>query len=457
MRILIRHGDVVTASSRTTADVLVDGERIAEIGPALGAAADRTIDAAGCLVLPGGVDVHTHLDMPLDNGVRTADDFESGTVAAAFGGTTTIVDYATQTPGRSLTEALDTWMRRAEGRSVIDYAFHMAISELRPEIEEEMDDIVRAGVPSFKLFMAYPGRLMLDDGAIFRVLRRTAANGGLVCLHAENGPVIDVLVREAVRAGHTEPRYHALTRPPSVEAEAVQRGIALARMAGARLYIVHVSSDLGAEAVRSAQQRGLPVFGETCPQYLYLSEACYARPRLEAAKFVMSPPLRTAGSQKALWAALAEGTLQVVATDHCPFRLEDKDAGGADFSRIPNGGPGIEARLLLMFQGVAEGRLSLQQMVEATAAAPARLFGLAPRKGSIAVGADADLVILDPSRTTRLSAATHHMRVDYDLFEGREVRGAIETVLSRGEIVIHAGRFEGAAGRGRFLPRSAGV
>lgn len=457
MKTLIRHGTVVTASSRMRADLLLDGERIARVAPSLAVPADRTLDAAGRLVLPGAVDAHTHLDMPLNERVRTADDFESGTLAAACGGTTTIVDYATQARGRSLGEALDEWMGRAEGRAVIDFGFHMAISDLRPEVEAEMDGMVRAGVPSFKLFMAYAGRLMLDDGAVFRALRRTAANGGTVCLHAENGLVIDVLVADALRAGHTEPLYHALTRPAAVEAEAVRRGIALAELAGARLYVVHLSSDLALEAIRDARRRTLPVFAETCPQYLFLSEDCYRAPRLEAAKFVVSPPLRTPASQDALWAGMEDGHVQVVATDHCPFRLADKDAGGGDFSVIPNGAPGIEARLLLMYQGVVDGRISLERLVEVCATAPARIFGLAPRKGAIAVGADADLVILDPSGTTRLSASTHHSRADYDLYEGRTVRGAIQAVFSRGELIVEAGRFTGTRRRGRFLRRDAAV
>lgn len=457
MHTLIRHGTVVTASSRVTADVLIEGEQVSAVGPSLDTRADFVIDAAGRLVLPGGVDVHTHLDMPLNGTARTADDFGSGSVAAACGGTTTVVDYATQARGQSLRQALDEWMSRAEGRCAIDFGFHMGISDLRPEVEAEMDEMVAAGVPSFKVFMAYPGRLMLDDGAIFRVLRRSAANGGLVCLHAENGPVIDVLVNEALHAGRTHPLYHALTRPALLEAEAVRRGIALAELAGARLYVVHLSSDLALAAVQDARRRGLPVFAETCPQYLFLSEACYhAEPR-EAAKYVMSPPLRAEGSQEALWRGLAAGDLQVVATDHCPFRLEDKARGCGDFSRIPNGAPGIEPRMLLLYQAVCDGRLSLERFVQVTATAPAELFGLSPRKGTIAPGADADLLLLDPSATTTVSAATHNMRVDYNPYEGRRLSGAIETVVSRGKVIVDGGRFVGARGRGRFLRRRAAV
>ena len=385
MAILIRNGTIVSPTASFAGDVLVDGGRIAAIGPRLTAPAERIVDASGRLVLPGGVDVHTHLDMPLDGGVRTSDDFESGTVAAACGGTTTVVDYATQAPGRSLRQALDEWMGRALGRAVIDFGFHMGLSDLRPEVEAEMDEMVRAGVPSFKVFMAYPGRLMLDDGAIFRVLRRAAAAGGLVCLHAENGHVIETLVCDALRAGLTGPSQHAATRPAILEAEAVRRGIALAELAGAPLYLVHLSSDLALEAVKDARRRGLAVFAETCPQYLFLSEACYQGDSDWAARFVMSPPLRPSGMQAALWNGLAEGDLQVVATDHCPFTLAQK-TGAVDFSKIPNGAPGIEPRVLLMYQAVRDGRLSLERFVETVATGPARLFGLSPRKGVIAAG-----------------------------------------------------------------------
>lgn len=457
MKTLIRNGTLVTASSRTRADILIRGERIAAIGGGLAEPADLVIDAAGKLVLPGGVDVHTHLDMPLGGGLRTADDFESGTRAAACGGTTTVVDYATQSRGQSLREALDAWMARAEGRAVIDFGFHMSISELTPEVETEMDEMVAAGVPSFKVFMAYPGRLMLDDGAIFRVLRRTAANGGLVCLHAENGHVIDVLVADALAAGHTAPAYHALTRPALLEAEAVARGIALAELARARLYVVHLSSKQALEVVRAARQRGARIHAETCPQYLFLSDACYQGEAIEASKYVMSPPLRSADAQAALWSGLSVGELDVVGTDHCPFRLEDKARGKDDFSRIPNGAPGIEPRMLLMYQAACEGRLSLERVVEVTATAPARLFGLSPRKGTIEEGADADLLLLDPSASTVVSASRHHMRVDYNPYEGRRLAGGIEMVLSRGEVIVTGGRFVGQSGRGRFLPRARAV
>jgi dihydropyrimidinase len=456
MRTLLRHGTIVNADGRRRADVLAADGRIVAIGTGLRETADRVIDVTGRWLLPGGVDVHTHLDMPLGD-IRTADDFTSGTVAAACGGTTTVIDYATQTPGGSLHDALDAWMRRAAGRAVIDFGFHMGISDLREDVEAEIEGVVAAGVPSFKLFMAYPGRLMLNDGEIFRVLRRTAACGGLVCLHAENGAVIDVLVREALAAGRTGPRFHTLTRPPEVEAEAVHRGIVLARLAGAPLYVVHLSSAEALDEVSAARARGQRVLAETCPQYLLLSAADEpdGNDDFAGARTVMSPPLRDRAAQDALWAGLARGDLQVVATDHCPFTLGQKARGRGDFSKIPNGAPGIEHRMALLLDAVVRtGRLSLERMVEVTTTAPARIFGLYPRKGVIAEGSDADLVVFDPAGATTVSAATHQMRVDYNLYEGRTLSGAIDMVMARGEVVVERGRFVGPAGGGRFLKRA---
>jgi dihydropyrimidinase len=453
MRTLLRHGIIVGADGQRRADVLVDGERVAAIGVALPHSADRVIDATARLLLPGGVDVHTHLDMPFGD-IRTADDFASGTIAAACGGTTTVVDYATQTKGGSLREALDRWMARAAGQAVIDFGFHVCIADLRRDVEAEMASLVSDGVPSFKLFMAYPGRLMLNDDEILRVLRRAAHVGGLVCLHAEDGPAIDVLVREALAAARTEPVFHARTRPPLVEADAVQRGIDLAKRAGAALYIVHLSSAPALTRVAAARGHGLDILAETCPQYLLLTDAAYDAEPPEAAKFVMSPPLRTPEDQDALWTGLERGGIQVVATDHCPFMTADKARGLDDFSRIPNGVPGIEHRMALLYDaGVASGRLSLERFVDVTASGPARIFGLAPRKGAIAEGADADIVVFDPAGTTTISAASHHMRVDYNPYEGRTLRGAVDLVLARGEVVVSDGRYVGTPGRGQFLKR----
>ena len=454
MRTLIRHGTVVTPAGASVADVLIDGERIAAVGPQL-AAADAVYDATGKYVIPGGIDVHTHLDMPLGDTV-TADDFASGTVAAAFGGTTAVVDFAVQTRGRPMREAWETWMRKAEGRAAIDYGFHMIVTDLAPDGLEEMDALVAEGVTTFKLFMAYPGRLMVDDATIFRALRRAADNGGMVLMHAENGGVIEELVARARAEGHTAPRYHALTRPARTEAEATHRALALAELAGAPVYIVHVSCAEAVEEVAAARARGAHAWAETCPQYLFLSDECYDAPGFDGAKYVMSPPLRPKAGQERLWRALASDELQVVATDHCPFRMKDqKTIGRNDFSKIPGGAPGIETRMSLLYDGgVRSGRISLGRFVELTATNPARLFGLYPRKGVIAAGSDADVVVWDPERAVTWSAATHHMRVDYNPYEGRTVKGAAEAVWSRGARVIEDGKFVGRAGAGQFLKRA---
>ena len=455
MRTLIRHGAVVTPAGASVADVLIEGERIAAVGPQLAAAADAVFDAAGRYVIPGGIDVHTHLDMPLGDTV-TADDFESGTVAAAFGGTTSVVDFAVQTRGRPMREAWETWMRKAEAKAALDYGFHMIVTDLGAAGLEEMDALVAEGVTTFKLFMAYPGRLMVDDAVIFRALRRTADNGGMVLMHAENGGVIAELVARALAEGRTAPKYHALTRPPRTESEATHRALALAELAGAPVYVVHVSCAEAVEEVAQARGRNPGALGETCPQYLFLSDECYDAPGFDAAKFVMSPPLRPRAGQERLWRALAADELQVVATDHCPFRMRDqKPIGRGDFSKIPGGAPGIETRMSLLYDGgVRAGRISLGRFVELTATNPARIFGLYPRKGVIAAGSDADVVVWDPEREVTWSAATHHMRVDYNPYEGRVVKGAAVAVWSRGARVIEDGRFVGRAGAGRFLKRA---
>jgi len=454
MRTLIRHGTVVSPAAAVLRDVLIDDETITRVEPEIAEHADRVVDARGKYVIPGGIDVHTHLDMPL-GAITTADDFESGTVAAAFGGTTSVVDFAVQTRGRPLAEALETWMRKAE-KAVLDYGFHMIVCDLPPERESELDALVTEGVTSFKLFMAYPDRLMLDDASILRVLRRTAANGGTVLMHAEDGAAIETLVRRARAEGRTEPRYHALTRPPQTEADATRRAIALAGQAGVPIYIVHVSATGTVDEIAAARGRGAIVWGETCPQYLFLSEEAYDAPGFEGAKYVMSPPLRPRAMQDRLWRGLAANDLQVVATDHCPFRMKDqKTLGRDDFTKIPGGAPGIETRMSLLYDGgVRSGRLTLSRWVEVTATNPARLFGLYPRKGAIAPGSDADVVVWNPQREITWSAATHHMRVDYNPYEGRLVKGAPDLVLSRGRPVVEGGRFVGRAGAGTFLRRS---
>jgi dihydropyrimidinase len=455
--LLIHGGTLVTARDTWSADILVENDRIREIAPSIPVtAADRAIDANGMFVLPGGIDVHTHLDMPF-GGTTSADDFETGTRAAAWGGTTTIVDFAIQSRGTRMRDALDTWWRKAEGKACIDYGLHMIVTDLPEAGLEDMDGMVRDGVASFKLFMAYPNVLMVDDATIFRAMRQTAKNGALVCMHAENGGVIDMIVQRALAEGRTAPIYHALTRPVRAEAEAVHRAIALAEMAGAPVYIVHLSSEDALNQVREARDRGLPAFAETCPQYLLLSIEELERPDFEGAKYVFTPPLREKHHLPKLWNGLRNDHLQVVSTDHCPFCFkEQKQLGKDDFTKIPNGGPGIENRLQLMYHhGVTSGRISLNRFVELVSTTPARLFGMYPRKGTLAAGSDADIVLWDPEAEHTISAATHHMRVDYSMFEGFAVRGNARTVISRGELVIDHGKFLGRAGRGQYLKRAA--
>ncbi len=455
MSLLIKNGTIVTATDRYAGDVFVEGERITTIGTALGMAADRVIDATGKFVLPGGIDVHTHLDMPF-GGTTSADDFESGTIAAAFGGAPTLVDFAIQDKGQALQEARVAWMRKAEGKAAIDYGFHMIITDLSDQVEAEMDTMVREGVTSFKLFMAYPGVFMLDDASIFRALLRTGQNGGTICMHAENGGVIDVLVKKALAEGKTGPKYHALTRPTRAEGEATHRAIALAEIADVPIYIVHLSAAEALEMVTEARDRGLPAYAETCPQYLFLSEDNYDEPGFEGSKYVMSPPLRPRATQDRLWRGLAFNDLQAIATDHCPFCMKEKHLGDGDFSKIPNGAPGIETRMSLVYDGgVRTGRISMNRFVELTSTSPAKIFGMFPKKGTIAPGSDADIVIFDPDRTMTLSAKTHHMKVDYNPYEGRQVTGVTETVVSRGRVIVEEGRFVGRAGAGSFLKRSA--
>ena len=453
---IITNGRVVTATDTYTSDIAITNGKIAALGQSLPREnASKIVDAAGKYVLPGGIDVHTHLDMPF-GGTTSADDFETGTRAAAFGGTTTLIDFAIQYKGQTLRKALDTWMQKAQGKAVCDYSFHCIITDLADAQLDEMNALVREGVTSFKLFMAYPGVFMLDDASIFKALRATAQNGGLVCMHAENGGAIDVIVQQALAEGKKAPKYHALTRPTTAEAEATARAIALAEMAGSPVYIVHMSCNDALEKVREARDRGLPVYGETCPQYLYLSIENFDVPGFEGAKYVFTPPLREKWHQEKLWNGLKRDHLQVVSTDHCPFCFkEQKELGKDDFTKIPNGGPGIEHRMSLIYSGgVAQGRFSVNRFVELVSTTPAKLFGLYPRKGTIAVGSDADLVIFDPQRKHTISAKTHHMRVDYSMFEGIEVTGMPHAVFSHGRMIVEQDTFLGRAGSGEFVRRS---
>jgi dihydropyrimidinase len=456
MRTLIANGTVVTAGGSYPADVLVDGERIVQIGSELGAGTtvDETIDATGRYVIPGGIDVHTHMELPF-GGTFAKDTFETGTRAAAFGGTTTIVDFAVQSRGKSLREGLDAWHAKAEGNAVIDYGFHMIMSDVNDGTLAEMDQLVAEGVPDFKLFTAYPGVFYSDDGAILRAMQQTARNGGLIMMHAENGMAIDVIAADTVAAGTTDPIGHGLARYSVLEGEATNRVIRLAQAAKVPVYIVHLSAREALDAVRMARDDGQPAWAETCPQYLFLSLDDMGH-GFEGAKFVCSPPLRTKDHWPELWKGLVKDDLQVVSTDHCPFDFHgQKDLGKDDFRKIPNGLPGVEDRMDLLHDGgVVAGRITKERWVEITSTAPARLFGLWPRKGAVGVGADADIVVYDPNRKRTISAKTHHMAVDYSCYEGRSVQGAADVVMSRGAVVVRNGEFTGRMGNGRFLRRA---
>jgi dihydropyrimidinase len=458
-RTVIRGGLVITASDEIHADVLVEDGRVAALAatgtPAAEAfTAERVIDASGKYVIPGGVDGHTHMEMPF-GGTYAADTFETGTRAAAWGGTTTIVDFAIQSVGHSLREGLDAWHAKAEGNCAIDYGFHMIVSDVNQETLKEMDLLVEEGVTSFKQFMAYPGVFYSDDGQILRAMQRAAENGGLIMMHAENGIAIDVLVEQALARGETDPRFHGEVRKALLEAEATHRAIRLAQVAGAPLYVVHVSATEAVAELTRARDEGLPVFGETCPQYLFLSTDNLAEPGFEGAKYVCSTPLRPREHQAALWRGLRTNDLQVVSTDHCPFCFSgQKELGRGDFSKIPNGMPGVENRMDLLHQAVVEGRISRRRWIEIACATPARMFGLYPKKGTIAPGADADIVVYDPHAEQVISAETHHMNVDYSAYEGKRITGRVETVLSRGEPVVTEREYTGRKGHGVYTPRA---
>lgn len=454
MSILVKNGHIFTAVDSYVADIYVDEGKVRTIGIDLAADADKTIDATGKYVIPGGIDPHTHLDFPF-GGTVSSDDFRTGTIAAAYGGTTSIVDFAVQQRGEALSQALEMWHQKAEGKAAIDYGFHMIILDL-PEMRlPELDDMVRQGVTSFKMFMAYLGAVMVDDSTIFRAMVGAADNGALICLHAEHGHMIDVLVKDALAEGHTGPEYHAITRPPTTEAEATHRAIRMAAVAGAPVYFVHLSCDDALQEVQAARARQKYVYAETCPHYLTLDNSMYDQDGFEGAKYVLTPPLRDQRHQAELWKGLRRNDLQVVSTDHCAFRFSDQKAMGKDdFSKIPNGGPGIENRLNLLYtHGVVPGLLDMNRLVEVFSTTPARLFGLFPRKGTIAVGSDADIVVFDPDEETVISAQTHHMNVDYNLYEGMRVKGVPEVVIANGEAIIEGGQYTGAPGSGRFLRR----
>lgn len=462
MSLVVKGGTIITAADKFVADILVEGGKVEAIATRIDVSDAQVIDASNRYVIPGGVDVHTHIDLP-SMGTTSSDDFETASIAAAFGGTTTILDFAIQSPSLPLMHAVEGAVGRARDKSVIDYGFHLMLSMVDSKTLEEMHQVVDAGVSSFKVFMAYPGTFMLGDADILRLLYHSRDTGALVLVHAENGGVIQTLVENALGAGHTEAKWHALTRPPLTESEATARACTLAEISGSRIYVVHLSAAQALAHVREARRRGVQVLAESCPHHLVLSDGLYESvPGFEAAKYVMSPPLRSESDLEELWRGLANHDLQVVSSDHCPFCMtsgykgfpEQKQLGSGDFSRIPNGVPGIEDRLVLMFtHGVGEGRIGLNRWVDLVATSPAKLFGLYPEKGTIAVGSDADLVVWDPVIKGRLSASTHHMRVDYNAYEGMPTIGAADVVVSRGEVIVQDGLLHAKPGRGNYLRR----
>lgn len=456
MDLLIKGGTVVTAQEMVRADVGIEGGKVVEVASHIDAtAAKKVVDASGKYVMPGAIDAHTHFKMPF-MGAYTTDDFLTGTRSAAAGGVTCIIDFALQSKGGSLKQALETWKGMAEGNAIVDYAFHMAITDCTPSILDEIREMVRQGVTSFKFFMAYKGSLMVDDAALFESLRVTSECGALGAVHAENGFIIDVLQREAVARGDVAPKYHALTRPPEAEGEATRRAISLAKMAGAPLLVVHVSAKEAVKAIEEARMAGQIVYGETCPQYLGVIDAGnYEEPDFGGAKYVCSPPLRTKDHPPVLWDALRFGFLQEVSSDHCSFDFSgQKRLGKDDFRAIPNGCPGVETTLgVLHNEGVNKGRISLNQLVALVSTNSAKIYGLYPQKGTIAVGSDADIVIFDPDKEMVVSQKIMHHAVDYTPFEGHHVKGWPAMTISRGEVIYEDGEVKAAPGRGKFVPR----
>jgi dihydropyrimidinase len=456
MSVLIKGGRIVTADEDRVADVYVEDETVTRIAQSLDVQADRVIDAVGKYVLPGGVDPHTHLDMPF-GGTITIDDVESGQTAAAFGGTTCHVDFIIQPKGMTFADACDEWRSKANGKQVIDMGYHMAVTDLRGGgTLEELATLPDQGLTSYKLFMAYKGAIMVDDETLFRVMQVAAETGALVMVHAEHGDSIDVLVKQALAKGHTEPKYHALTRPPETEGEATNRAIQLSRVAGCKLYVVHVSCQEALEPIAIAREKGWDVWGETCTQYFFIDYSALEKPDFEGAKYVYTPPPRAKENQDRLWGAVANDVLSVVSTDHCAFLWDgQKSLGKDDFSKIPNGGPGLENRLQMIHEfGVRPGRISLQRMVELLSTNPAKYFGLHPRKGTIAVGSDADIVVFDPEKKVTISASTHHSKCDYNLYEGTEVTGSPDVVLLRGKVLVDGDQLVAEPGIGQFVKRA---
>src|SRR4051812_7423928 len=457
MSVLIKGGRIVTAADDYVGDIYIENGTVSLIGQSLDVTADRVIDATGKLVFPGAIDPHTHLEM-FFGGTVTCDDFTSGTTSAAFGGTTTHIDFCMQAPGTSFAQSLDNYFEKIDrAKPVIDVGFHIGVTDLHDGGSlEELAKLPGQGVTSYKLFMAYKGAVMVDDDTLFRTMQTASDTGALVMVHAENGDAIDILVKEAVAAGHTEPIWHARTRPPETEGEATNRAIQLARVAGASLYVVHVSCKESIEPIAIAREKGWDIYGETCTQYFFIDQSFLERPNFEGAKYVYTPPPRDKSNQDILWNAVRTNVLQAISTDHCAYLFKgQKDAGKDDFRQIPNGGPGLENRLQMIHHfGVREGRISLNRMVELLCTTPAKLFGLYPRKGTLAVGSDADVVVFDPEKRVTISASTHHSRSDYNLFEGTDVLGSPELVLLRGNVLVDGDRLVAKPGSGQFVKRA---
>jgi dihydropyrimidinase len=453
MDLIVRNGTVVTATDTFRADLGINNGKVAQIGGELATDDAQVIDATDCYVMPGGVDVHTHLDSP-SFGFITVDDFRTGTIAAACGGTTSIVDFCMQAHGQSLADALAEWHAKADGKAAIDYGFHSVVTDMNDSVFAELATLPEKGVTSFKLFMAYKYMAQIDDLTLVRALEQAKKVGALVMVHAENGDAAYWLQNKFVAEGKTEPKYHATTRPPRVEAEATARAIAMAEIVGAPLFVVHLSCQEALDEVMRGRVRGVDVQAETCTQYLYATEEDLDRPNFEGAKFVFTPPPRQKHNHEVLWQALANGSLQGVSSDHAPWSFaEQKQRGRNDFSQIPNGGPGIEERVMMVYQGVNEGRLSLNRFVDLVATSPARIFGLYPQKGTIAIGSDADLLVWDPNAEMTVTQSSLHHAVDYTNYEGMTIRGLPRTVTLRGQVIAQDREFVGEPGKGQYLHR----
>jgi len=453
MSILIKNGRIVTASDDYVADIFIEGETVAAIGKNLPMKADQTIDAKGKFVIPGAIDPHVHMELPF-GGTVSSDDFKTGTIAAAFGGTTTIIDFAIQSKGMTITQAHEAWLAKSEGKCAIDYGWHMAITKFENSDRAEMKKLYDAGVTTFKIFLAYPNVLMIDQPTVYRVMKNAGELGGLTLVHAENGEAIEERIRILVSEGKNEPKYHAVSRPPIMQADGVARAVKVAEFAKAPVFIVHVSCESAMMEVVRSRDDGNPAYGETCTQYLFLDESYYEKPNFEGAKYVFTPPLVPKENIEPLWKGLKLGYLQEVSTDHCPFNFKgQKELGRETFTKIPNGGPGVEDRFSMTFHGAMQRGFSLNRFVDIASTASAKMFGMFPRKGTIAVGSDADVVIFDHNKERTISAKTHHMNCDYSLFEGWKIKGYPETVLSRGKVIIENNEYKGRPGEGKFIKR----